>query len=73
MPSPTDGAIVEDLYTISRGGAAEKINLYLSRADDYLRPNEGVPVGQFTSGTTEGEVTRWTEGTQGACSCSCGN
>ena len=57
----SDGAVVEDLYSISRGGAAETINLYLSRADDYLRPNEGVPVGQFTSGSTSGEVTRWTE------------
>ena len=57
----TDGAIIEDLYSISRGGAAEKINLYLSQADDYLRPNEGKLVGQFLSASTEGEVTRWTE------------
>ena len=53
----TDGAIVEDLYSISRGGAAEKINLYLSRADDYLRPNEGVLVGKLVSSATAGDVT----------------
>lgn len=56
----TDGAIVEEIYSIARGGTAEKINLYLSTADDYLRPGEGKIVGQFTSGSTEAEVTRWT-------------
>ena len=55
----SDGAIIEDLYAISRGGAAETINLYLSTADDYLRPNEGKPIGQFESSATEGEITRW--------------
>ena len=55
----TDGCIIEDIYSISRGGAAEKINLYLSSADDYLRPNEGKLIGQFESSATEGEVTSW--------------
>ena len=55
----TDGCVVEDIYSISRGGAAETINLYISTADDYLRPNEGVLVGQFLSSETEGEVTSW--------------
>ena len=56
-----DGAIIEDIYSVSRGTAPETINLYLSSAPDYLRPNEGVFIGQFTSATTAGEVTRWTE------------
>lgn len=55
----SDGCIIEDIYSISRGGTAETINLYLSSADDYLRPNEGKLVGQFTSSATEGEVTSW--------------
>ena len=55
----TDGAVVEDLYSISRGGAAEKINLYLSVADDYLRPTQSTFIGQFLSSSTEAEVTRW--------------
>jgi len=59
----SDGAIVEEIYSIARGGpdaTAEKINLYLSTTDDYLRPGEGKIVGQFISGTAEAEVTRWT-------------
>ena len=56
-----DGAILEDVYAISRGNVAMKINLYISSAFDYLRPNEGIFVGSFMSGTIAGEVTRWTE------------
>ena len=55
----TDGCIIEDVYSISRGGAEETINLYISSSDDYLRPNEGVLVGQFTSAATAGEVSSW--------------
>jgi hypothetical protein len=57
----SDGAIVEDIYSFSRGSAAETINLYLSDAADYLRPNEGILVGQFTSSASAGTVTRWTD------------
>ena len=56
-----DGAIVEDMYSIARSTTAAKINLYLSSATDYLRPTEGILVGQFSSGTTIGTVTRWSE------------
>ena len=56
----SDGAVVEEVYAISRGGSTQKINLYLSRADDFLRPDEAKPVGQFTSSDVEAEVTRWT-------------
>ena len=57
----SDGAIVEDIYTISRGTTAYKVNLYISSARDYLRPNEAVFVGSITSATTKGDVVRWEE------------
>ena len=57
----SDGAIVEDIYTISRGTPAYKVNLYISSARDYLRPNEAVFVGSVTSATTKGNVVRWEE------------
>jgi hypothetical protein len=56
-----DGAIIEDIYAISRGTTESTINLYLSSAFDYLRPTEGVFIGSFKSATTAGEVTRWEE------------
>ena len=54
-----DGAIIEDIYSIARGTAESTINLYMSTSADYLRPNEGVLVGQFKSATTVGERTQW--------------
>jgi len=57
----TDGAILEDVYSIARSTTAANINLYLSSATDYLRPSEGVLVGQFASATTIGDVTKFTE------------
>ena len=56
-----DGAIIEDIYAISRGNTESTINLYLSSAFDYLRPNEGIFIGSFKSATTAGSVTRWDE------------
>ena len=56
-----DGAIIEDIYVISRGTSESTVNLYLSSAPDYLRPNEGVFIGSLKSATTAGEVTRWAE------------
>ena len=55
-----DGAIIEDIYSIARGTSKSTINLYLSSSSDYLRPNEGVLIGQFDSATTIGAVTSWT-------------
>ena len=57
----TDGAILEDIYTISRGTSPYTVNLYISSARDYLRPNEAVFVGSITSATTKGDVVRWDE------------
>jgi hypothetical protein len=56
-----DGAIIEDIYAIARGTDESTINLYISSAFDYLRPNEGVFIGSFKSATTAGVVTRWEE------------
>ena len=57
----SDGAIIEDVYTIARGTIAHKVNLYISSARDYLRPNEAVFVGSVTCATTKGDVVRWEE------------
>ena len=57
----SDGCIIEDIYSLSRSSVEHTINLYLSSSFDYLRPNEGVFVGQFKSGTTAGAVTHWEE------------
>ncbi len=59
--STSDGAIIEDIYTIARGTSAYTVNLYMSNARDYLRPNEAVFVGSITSATTKGDVVRWEE------------
>ena len=56
-----DGAIIEDIYTIARGTTASTVNLYLSTAQDYLRPNQAVFIGSVTSATTIGNVVRWEE------------
>ena len=55
----SDGAIIEDIYSISRGTTEYTINLFVSTASDYLRPNEGIFVGQFTSATTAGSKKDW--------------
>ena len=56
-----DGAIIEDIYTIARSTAPHTVNLYLSSANDYLRPNQAIFIGSVTSGTTKGNVVRWDE------------
>ena len=56
-----DGAIIEDVYLISRGTSAYDVNLYISTARDYLRPNETYYVGTIKSATTAKDVTRWDE------------
>ena len=57
----SDGCIIEDIYSVSRSTVAHTINLYLSSSFDYLRPNEGVFIGQLKSATTAGSVTHWEE------------
>lgn len=53
-----DGAIVEDVYLISRGTTAYEVELFLSTANDYLRPNQGNFIGFAQAGTSIGNVTR---------------
>ena len=57
--SSNDGAIVEDLYVISRTAASTqyKVLFYLSSSTDYLRPSEAYYIGQVESSATGGEVT----------------
>ena len=57
----SDGAIIEDIYNISRSTEEYTLNLYISTSSDYLRPQEGILVGTFKSGTTVGAVTHWEE------------
>ena len=54
-----DGAIIEDVYTIARGTTGYIVNLYLSTARDYLRPNEAYYIGAVPSDTNIGGVLRW--------------
>ena len=54
-----DGAIIEDIYAVSRGSEQYFINLYMSSAVDYLRPNEGVFIGSFQDATLVSQVTHW--------------
>ena len=54
-----DGAILEDIYVISRGTNAYKVNLYISSASDYLRPQQAAFVGTLTSATTKGDTVHW--------------
>lgn len=57
--SANDGAVVEDLYVIARTSTSQAYTalFYLSSAVDYLRPTEGVYVGQLASSTTNGAIT----------------
>ena len=48
-----DGAIIEDIYTISQGGSYQ-INLYLSSEFDFLR-DSAVYVGQITTASNMNE------------------
>ena len=56
-----DGALIEDIYTIARSSQAHTVNLFMSSARDYMRPNEALFVGSITSATTKGAFKRWAE------------
>lgn len=55
-----DGAIVEDIYTYSRG-TDYKVNLYISSASDYLRPQQGLFIGTFNCGAVAGARAEFTD------------
>ena len=53
----TDGAVVEDLYLISRSGDATYTALfYFSNVTDYLRSDEATFIGSLTSTTVIGQI-----------------
>jgi len=54
-----DGAILEDIYVIARGTIPYTVNLYVSTAADFLRPQQAAFVGSVTSATTKGDIVRW--------------
>ena len=58
-----DGCIVEDIYSISRARAQGKegytIKLYMSTAPDYLRPQQGIFIGEFQADKVTAGVTHW--------------
>ena len=55
----SDGCIIEDVYAISRT-EGYTIKLYISTANDYLRPQQGVFIGEFEStGTEAGTRASW--------------
>nr|BDD43777.1 hypothetical protein 13 [bacterium]BDD46710.1 hypothetical protein 21 [Paracoccaceae bacterium] len=49
-----DGALIEDIYTYSRG-TDYTVNLYVSSAADYLRPQQGIFIGTFQCGVDSGK------------------
>ena len=61
----SDGAIIEEIRTISRGTTQYTVNLYMSTEADYLRPGVAQFVGRIlVSGVDdEGAVTDPEEGT----------
>ena len=63
----TDGAVVEDLYVISRSGptgsgetadpgTAYTVLFYFSNASDYLRSDEAIYIGSLTSTLVVGQI-----------------
>lgn len=54
-----DGAILEDIYVIARSTIPYTVNLYVSTASDYLRPQQAAFVGSITSATTKTNIVRW--------------
>ena len=57
--SGNDGAIIEDLYAISRTSSATQYTVlfYLSSSSDYLRPSDAIYIGQLQTSATAGEIT----------------
>ena len=56
-----DGCIIESIYALSRT-ESYTIKLFLSRANDYLRPQQGVYIGSFQStSTTPGTIAYYSE------------
>ena len=53
-----DGCIIEEVYAYSRG-SIYAINLYISSASDYLRPQQGVFIGTFSCTDVSESKSTW--------------
>tara|TARA_B100001564_G_C20574600_1_gene640032 strand:+ start:625 stop:1134 length:510 start_codon:yes stop_codon:yes gene_type:complete len=55
-----DGAVIAEIYSTARAvSAAYVINLYMSNANDFLRPSQSFFIGMFSSDTQAGFRTVW--------------
>ena len=54
----TDGAVIEDVYTLARGTTARYINLYFSNQGDFLR-TDALFIGSIVSSTSIAAITHW--------------
>ena len=55
-----DGAVIAEIYSTARElSPAYLINLYMSTANDFLRPSQSFFVGMFTAATVAGNRTVW--------------
>ena len=55
-----DGAVIAEIYSTAREvSPAYTINLYLSNANDFLRPSQAFFIGTFNAATTAGSRTVW--------------
>ena len=56
-----DGAVIAEIYSTARTvSTGYTINLYISNANDFLRPSQALFVGAFNGGTSDGVRTVWT-------------
>ena len=53
-----DGCVIEEIYSYSRG-TDYKVQLYISSAADYLRPQQGIFIGSFSSGASAQGRASW--------------
>ena len=55
-----DGAVIAEIYSTARTvSTGYTINLYISNANDFLRPSQALFIGEFNAGTTDGTRTIW--------------
>ena len=55
-----DGAVIGEIYSTARESSNPyTINLYMSNANDFLRPSQAFFIGMFQADTTVGFRTTW--------------
>lgn len=55
-----DGSLIEEVYSYSRG-VDYAINLYISSAADYLRPQQGIFIGSFNCTDVANSRASWSD------------